>query len=79
MPDRGPLEVLGKRMLKEYIDVWACEAPEDFWMDGEYEGTYDERVKELMEHYLSMNHDDQMKVYEMLKEFHDTQLEFEEG
>ena len=69
MPDigAGPYTIMTDAKLKGLIQAWANEAPENFWMDGEYRGSAASRVKGLMEQWREMTPNQQVKHLADLK------------
>lgn len=69
LPDmsQGPYDQMSDRELKELIGAWASEAPENFWMDGEYRGSAAARTRDLMRQWRGMGPRQQMKHFEDLR------------
>lgn len=69
MPDigAGPYTVMTDVKLKALIQAWANEAPENFWMDGEYRGSAAARVRGLMDEWRGMTPNQQVKHLADLK------------
>jgi hypothetical protein len=61
---KGVFDAMTDRQIKKFIEGYAEMAPENFWMDGEFDGTYDERVKDLMRWWRSMNPKFQQQIYD---------------
>jgi hypothetical protein len=66
LPDltKGPYDNMSDRELKELISDWASEAPENFWMDGEYRGSAAARTRQLMQQWRGMSPRQQQKHYD---------------
>lgn len=60
----GPFSKMDKRELKEMIELYADFAPENFWMDGEFGGSYASRLRELMRLWPRMNSRAQQLIYD---------------
>ena len=71
LPDmsKGPYDEMSNRELAKVVEEWADYAPEWFWMDGEYRGSYQNRVRDLMGEWRSKTPHAQRKHYEELKSY----------
>lgn len=61
-----PFSKMSDRELDKLIDIWASEAPENFWMDGEWQGTAAQRKKQLRGQWRAMRPRDQVRMYNNL-------------
>jgi len=71
LPDmsEGPYDRMSDRELKGWIQEWGNQAPENFWMDGEYRGTAAARVRGLMRDWRAMTPNQQVKHLADLKKW----------
>lgn len=63
----SPYSDMSDAELKQFVEAYAGMAPENFWMDGEYTGTYAQRVKDLMRQWRSMSPRQQERHYQDLR------------
>ena len=63
LPDlsEGPYTEMSDSQLKTFVGKWADISPDSFWMDGEYRGSYMQRVKGLMKQLRFMTPNQQVK------------------
>lgn len=64
---QGPYNLMSDALLRQWIHKWGSEAPENFWMDGEYRGTAAQRVKDLMRQWRGMTPRQQEKHFDDLR------------
>jgi hypothetical protein len=62
----GVYNEMSDAQLKKLVQKWGSDAPEDFWMDGEYRGTAASRVRDIMRRWREMPPRQQQKHYEEL-------------
>jgi len=69
LPDMstGPYDQMSDREMTKWVNAWADESPEWFWADGEYKGTYQNRVRQIMTIWRHKNPHAQRKHLEDLK------------
>jgi hypothetical protein len=63
----GVFSQMSDRELKKYIGQYADNAPENFWMDGEWNGSYAQRVKQLMSQWRGMSPREQQRTFNSMK------------
>jgi hypothetical protein len=74
----GIFNTLSDERIEELIEVYASEAPESFWMDGEFEGSYEERVEDLKNWWKQMDPEMQQSTYDDCIRFQKALKELEE-
>ena len=65
---RGVFTKMTKKKRKEWAEVLEEHCGEDFWMDGEWDGTREERIEHLADWWGRMHEVAQQEQYEQLVE-----------
>lgn len=66
LPDmkEGPFSAMSDREIDDYIRLYEQDGPENFWMDGEFQGTRAQRYKQLRQQWRAMSPRQQQQTLE---------------